>query len=781
MPILEEAARRRLFQTAALYIAVAWGGTEILAFLIDALAGGASADTARRYLAIFLIAGFPAAMYLAWTKDLGLKARRFVAAGTVSILVVAALVYTIPERRPDLQGLVTENSIAVLPFDVCEDRIGDRVLAGGLTGAVLNRLAQRDRLKVMGRSSVATVTETATSLTTVASLLGVKYLLNGVVCRDGLDLTLHAELLDEHGFIVWKEEFQQAVNVSEQVEQRLANLVDNGVAAQFGDVVTSSSDQAVNRRALEQFLIGEEYERQGEHDKASAAFEKALEIQPGYAEAQWALAYRVTRRARGWDNFEDGMRKARPMIEQALELAMADLLLDPRNYDANRVAGAISSYLAYVEDQLAYRDLEETGEEVVASGKARSLAYYADAERYFRFALAANPSDTDVRLRLATVMDRQDVERRKETLGILQQGLDMEPFHKELTERIAFRLVEFGRLREAMEVLDRFSVLPQGKIGLWWAQLEILSNARQFDEQFAYLIEAFKNEPEASQSPYVYAYVWWLVGIMPSLGLTEEAASLYEIVVRIPCADAPCSAPRFGGRNGRQFFLVDKYLLNTGHGEEVAKRTIEKIEGLSNKEILKAWYINAGIFASEMERAGETERAISLLEALQHHATLSSTWAERQKEYSMQLASLYLEVGRESDAVPLLQEIAAHHQSEVDTGVRHPETLMRLAKAYGWLGNDDAALEILDLAIDYGGYNMGICCIDYIPQLAEQYADDKNWWHELEDDPRFIHSRSRMRALVDQQRSNIRALLAQNDMDALLAHLMEPDETAASQ
>ena len=141
---------------------------------------------------------------------------------------------------------------------------------------------------------------------------------------------------------------------------------------------------------------------------------------------------------------------------------------------------------------------------------------------------------------------------------------------------------------------------------------------------------------------------------------------------------------------------------------------------------------------------------------------------------------MYLLAGREDDAAPVLQDIVSHLQSEVDAGVRHPETLIRLGGAYAWQGNDAAALEMLDLAIDYGGYDISLCCEDYVPRLEQQIFDAKLLWHELEDDPRFIQSRSRMRALVDQQRSNIRALLAQNDMEQLLAPLMAPDEAPAA-
>jgi hypothetical protein len=60
-----------------------------------------------------------------------------------------------------------------------------------------------------------------------------------------------------------------------------------------------------------------------------------------------------------------------------------------------------------------------------------------------------------------------------------------------------------------------------------------------------------------------------------------------------------------------------------------------------------------------------------------------------------------------------------------------------------------------------------------IPKLC---SGELQWWHGLESDPRFIQSISRMRALVDQQRSNVRALLLNQDMAALL----EPLEYAAT-
>ena len=137
--------------------------------------------------------------------------------------------------------------------------------------------------------------------------------------------------------------------------------------------------------------------------------------------------------------------------------------------------------------------------------------------------------------------------------------------------------------------------------------------------------------------------------------------------------------------------------------------------------------------------------------------------------YPMRLAGMYLEVGRENDAAAVLQRVVKELQAEVDAGVRHHSTLSLLAEAYGQQGNIDAALDLLERAVDYGAYE-----VYDTEQPSAHDPEDRNWRTRLEDDPRFIQLRSRMSAYVEQQRSNIRALLAQNDIEALLAPLTGP-------
>ena len=64
--IFIELRKRKVFQTAALYMAVAWGATEILVTVVDQLFLPAWIST---LVVIAFVVGFPLAMFLAWTFD----------------------------------------------------------------------------------------------------------------------------------------------------------------------------------------------------------------------------------------------------------------------------------------------------------------------------------------------------------------------------------------------------------------------------------------------------------------------------------------------------------------------------------------------------------------------------------------------------------------------------------------------------------------------------------------------------------------------------------------
>jgi tetratricopeptide (TPR) repeat protein len=647
-----------------------------------------------------------------------------------------------------------------MPFEWCGENLGDIAQAGGIHAAVIDHLASRKRLKVIGKGSVYNMAGAGMALDQVADLFHVQYLLNGELCRDGGDLVLKAELTDNEQLIVWNGSFRQVVNRFDQVDQQLATLVANGVAMELGEMVSTGYGAPVNVMALEKLRIGQYHRMQGDDENARTAFEEALEYEPGFAEAvfELALVTQVTD-----DSMVGGIRKALPIAEKALALARSEIERGVNDYKPHWVIARILMKLSRWEEGLTWRTTAELSDSEVIANMATSREMLAEAEQNLRAAIRLNPSDIALRQWLVNVLDRQGSERRGESLEILEQARIIEPFDKELIGQLATRLALRGQYLRAMEEIERFKLLGEVPKYLRFWQLEIQNNYFRYDDKMELLVDLLQHEPD-KVSGMVLAHLYWTTSEIVTLGLQQEAKTLYQSVSAIP--------DQYGdGDWRRQFFLEDSYRESTGKFEEVARENLAEVEGMSNEEILDNGYLGVAVVADSFWDIGELERAIELFEALQHFS-INPSWAERRPMMMMRLVNMYMETGRIADAEPVLDEVTGLMEEEVAAGTRHPNMLGQLATAYAWQGQHEAALDMLKMAVDYG-------CWDLISTevwiQGRRYADA---WHALRNDKRFERQLQRMQAMADQQADNVRSLLAAHDMDALLAPVKEAEETA---
>jgi len=796
--IFQELRRRRVFNTVAIYVAGAWIALQVAEQAFPALD---IPDRAIRYVWLGAFLLFPLVLVFGWRYDISREGVRRTAARdaageagsslkrpdkwfigsltVVALAVIASMLLEISRVEPTDEVVVVaqENSIAVMPFGVCEERPSDAPLAGGLTGEVISNLAGRDRLKVIGRATAFNLASFGSSTQEVAELTKTQYVLTGALCRDGFDLRLDAEMTDADGFIVWRESFTEVTNQFDQVEERLARLVASGVARELGDVIGGASDAPVNRLALEQLLIGQEYWRQNDAEKARTAFEQALEHQPDMAEAVWALTLMEVNEDDDGDDrsVSSRLEQAWPLGQRALDLALAELERGVPDFKAHWIAGQILHTLARWDEVRIYHAAAELSEEEVAARKQAAKRQFLEAEQHLRSALVLNPSASEVRGWLSTNLRRQGVHRSAEALEIMEEGWSYDPFNVQFSGALANQLAARGQYRQAMEVLDRFEALPHGKRGLYRTQLEIMNNYARYDDKLATLIEIFETDPEGSASWGVIGHLWWTVPEIVTLNLKDEAEVLYGQVehIGVPWFDPKAAAFMAWGR---ELFLVDSYQWAVGNRDEVIEKRMAKIAGMSNEEILDDWHVRAKNNAAYLWVAGQRERAIELAQAVRH-ATWGPFHAERQYSWTVYLAGMYIEVGRADDATPLLAEAVANLEEAYAAGIRHPETLITLASAYGLQGNNDEALVMMERAVDYGWW---ITLVE-MEAWTQHILQIDLWWQQLQDDPRFTHSVNRMRAIRDQQADNVRSLLTQYDMDELLAPVIEEMDRKAQE
>jgi len=300
MAILEELNRRGVVRAAAMYVAIAWGGTEILVFLIDALQGGQAAEPVRKYLAILFIAGFPVAMYLAWTRDLGNKARRLVAAGAMAAVLVAALIWLIPS--PSATTAIVEkelinvdpNSIAVLPFVNMSGDEDNTYFSHGISEELLNVLARIPDLKVSSRTSSFHFAGLNVPLREIAAQLSVRHILEGSVRRVGNSVRITAQLIDaETDTHLWSETYDRELLDTFAVQGEIAEEIVGELQLNLVDSIHTTRPTE-NEEAYDKYLRGWHFLRNGwareDFLKARDYFIEAVELDPNYAQAHALLS-----------------------------------------------------------------------------------------------------------------------------------------------------------------------------------------------------------------------------------------------------------------------------------------------------------------------------------------------------------------------------------------------------------------------------------------------------------------------------------------------------------
>ena len=742
--IVSELRRRRLFNTVALYIVGAWVALQVTEL---ALPGMGIPDYAIRYVWIGAFVLFPLVLVFGWLYDISAAGiqrtpptgedgsadtslRRFdhviiSILSSIALLVTVSAGVRIKQVEPDPMTSTVDNSIAVFPFAVCDDYARDRQVAGGLMFEVINRLAERGKLKVIAQTSTYTLAGVGMDKQEIARPLGVEYVLSGEVCREDGVLTISAQLADEDNFIVWADQFAQEVNEWDQITERLATLVADGVAAKLGDVMLAAPEAPVNVLAYEQLLIGSNHWDQDNNEQARAAFERALEYEPDYAEA---LYYLVLLDHIGFlsEGREESIAEARPIVEKALLMARRQLEQYDRSAYNHYMVARLLRVLAGWDEELAFRwnhasDLDTEEIDVL---REHFKSAFAESERHFRTAVSLNPSLTNAYLWLADVIEKQGLERRTEALEILEDGQVRDPFNLYYNGRIAKRWAGRGRYRQAIELMERFKALPEIPTLAWWWQLELMQIQGYWDEKAETLVDMLQNDPGAFDDWFNRWQIWWFVSSLAYMGLQEEAEAWKVRLENMPMDD-------WMYQKG-----LHNYLWVTGKNPEYPADSAH-------------WLIENGEF----------EQAIEKLETGRHERKM---WHEREVQDDMTLISLYEVTGRDDAAQELLDSTISGLEAEYAMGIRHYETLYHLSEAYARNGQDEEAIDMLRKSYDYHGL---IRCSE-IEQLI-----DASPWIRLASEPGYISRCERVEADLNQQAEQVRALLARYDVDELLAPL----------
>jgi len=193
-------------------------------------------------------------------------------------------------------GAATVRSIAVLPFENVSGESADEFFADGMTDELISSLAQIRALRVISRTSVMRYKGARQALPEIARALGVDAVVEGTVLRSGDRVRILVRLIEAtRDQLLLSKRFEGAVRDVLVVQGEAAQAI-----AQEVRVTLSPSEQAKLSRARP--VLPEAYEhvirgrhfwnRRTEEDlkKAASHFQAAIDADPTYVLAHVGLA-----------------------------------------------------------------------------------------------------------------------------------------------------------------------------------------------------------------------------------------------------------------------------------------------------------------------------------------------------------------------------------------------------------------------------------------------------------------------------------------------------------
>lgn len=235
--------------------------------------------------------------------------------------------------------LPEQPSIAVLPFSSMRSDPEQEFFADGLTEDLITDLSRTKGLFVIARNSTFAYKGKAIDARQIAKELGVRYLLEGSARRSANRIRINVQLIDAaNGSHIWADRFDRdsadVFAVQDEVTARIVQALAGQLtrpASRWRPKNLEAHSLCTQARPL--------MERSGpDAQEAAAMLQKAIALEPNYAEAHALLAQCYWLH---WAHFgaPEGDFRAR-----ALNTARGAVLLDPLDAGGHSVLGLLLAY-----------------------------------------------------------------------------------------------------------------------------------------------------------------------------------------------------------------------------------------------------------------------------------------------------------------------------------------------------------------------------------------------------------------------------------------------------
>jgi serine/threonine-protein kinase len=343
------------------------------------------------------------------------------------------------------------NSIVVLPFANLGTEKDNEYFSDGLTEEIIMNLSKLPMLKVIARGSTMRYVAEGKTRKQTAIDLGVQYLLEGSVRRQGRDLRITAQLIDAlRDVYVWSETYRGTMEDIFDIQEKVAAEIVQALQLRLTPDETQNLKKrsTENTAAYQLYLRGRFFWNKRSEDGLKNAikyFEQAIEQDPRYALA-WA-----------------GMADSYSLLGEFGNIPRKELY--PKAEAAVNKALEIDNRLAEVHTSLA-------------SLLMLSKWDWANSQKEFKIALELNPN-------YATAYHWYsqwflNMGRLEESLRMISRAAELDPVSQAILKDKGLALYYYRQYDEAIEMAKRTLELDPN----YAAAHRLLSLAYQGKEAF---------------------------------------------------------------------------------------------------------------------------------------------------------------------------------------------------------------------------------------------------------------------------------------------------------
>jgi TolB-like protein/Tfp pilus assembly protein PilF len=368
----------------------------------------------------------------------GNKRKLFIAAAGIVLVVVLAAVYFLWIKSPSSELSSTEKKmIVVLPFANIGNELEQEYFADGMTDEMITILgnANPERLGVIGRTSAMHYKERDVTIENIGQELGVGYILEGSVRRQGEQVRIAVNLIQvEDKTQLWSRTFDGTMNEIFVLQNDVANQIAEALAVELlqGSYLTNRT-HTPDPQAYEEYLTGRFFAHKGTEEswrKAINYYEEAVRIDPEFALAYAALSHAYSAWAT-WNTISPKIAydKAKAAVDEAFRL-------NPNLADAHSALAFIAMFFEW---------------------------NWQKAEEQFLIALELNPSDGETYHfygHYLSFMNRED-----ESIVAFKNALNFDPLsalHRNCMGNTYLQMEEFklaeNSITKAMELSPELQV-----------------------------------------------------------------------------------------------------------------------------------------------------------------------------------------------------------------------------------------------------------------------------------------------------------------------------------